>query len=46
VAKGNDASFKLFIKSGFKVTGEKKDWLRGTGSWTDEYLLQLLNPRD
>jgi diamine N-acetyltransferase len=46
VAKGNDASFKLFIKSGFKVTGEKKDWLRGTGSWTDEYLLQLINPRD
>ena len=46
VAKGNDASFNLFIKCGFQVTGEKKDWLRETESWTDEYLLQLINPQD
>ena len=46
VAKGNDASFNLFIKCGFQVSGEKKDWLRGTESWTDEYLLQLINPQD
>lgn len=46
VAKGNDASYNLFIKNGFQVTGEKKDWLRETGSWIDEYLLQLINPED
>jgi diamine N-acetyltransferase len=46
VAKGNDASLNLFIKCGFQITGEKKDWLRGTESWTDEYLLQLINRRD
>jgi diamine N-acetyltransferase len=46
VAKGNEASCNLFIRSGFQITGEKKDWLKGTGSWTNEYLLQLINPRD
>jgi len=46
VAKGNEASRNLFIKSGFKVTGEKEDWLKGSGSWTNEYLLQLINPPD
>lgn len=46
VAKGNDASFNLFIKCGFQVTGEKKDWLRETESWTNEYLLQLINLQD
>ena len=44
VAKGNEASCNLFIRSGFQITGEKKDWLKGTGSWTNEYLLQLINP--
>jgi diamine N-acetyltransferase len=46
VAKGNEASCNLFIKSGFEITGEKKDWLRENGTWTNEYLLQLVNPRD
>lgn len=46
VAKGNDASLNLFIKCGFQVTGEKKDWLRGAASWTNEFLLQLINPQD
>jgi len=44
VVRGNEASYNLFIKSGFQVAGEKKDWLRGTESWTNEYLLQLINP--
>ena len=46
VAKGNEASCNLFIKSGFQITGEKKDWLKGDGTWSNEYLLQLVNPRD
>ena len=45
IAKGNEASCNLFIKSGFEITGEKKDWLRADGTWTNEYLLQLVNPR-
>lgn len=46
VANGNEASYNLFIKAGFQIAGEKKDWLRGTESWINEYLLQLINPRD
>jgi diamine N-acetyltransferase len=46
VAKGNEASCNLFIKSGFEITGEKKDWLKSDGTWTNEYLLQLVNPQD
>jgi diamine N-acetyltransferase len=45
VAKGNEASCNLFTKSGFEITGEKKDWLRVDGKWTNEYILQLVNPR-
>ncbi len=45
VAKGNEASCNLFMKSGFEITGEKKDWLRGDGKYTNEYILQLVNPR-
>lgn len=45
IAKGNEASCNLFIKSGFEITGEKKDWLRADGTWTNEYLLQLVNLR-
>lgn len=46
VAKGNEASCNLFIKSGFQITGEKKDWLKGNGTWTNEYILQMINPKD
>jgi len=46
VAKGNKASCNLFIKSGFEITGEKKDWLKSDGTWTNEYLLQMVNPRE
>jgi diamine N-acetyltransferase len=46
VAKGNEASCNLFMKSGFRITGEKKDWLKGDGSWITEYLLQLINDRE
>ena len=38
----NEVSMKLFLKSGFKVTGTKKEWIREEGTWKDENLLQLL----
>ncbi len=40
----NKASLKLFLKHGFKVVGLKKDWLKTSDGWQDEYLLQLVNP--
>jgi diamine N-acetyltransferase len=46
VASSNEASYNLFVKAGFQVTGEKKDWLRGPESWTNEYILQLINPHN
>ena len=44
IATNNEASLHLFKKAGFFVTGEKKEWLKDDGSWTGEYLLQLINP--
>jgi diamine N-acetyltransferase len=43
IAVSNDASLTLFTKLGFQLIGEKKEWLKKTGGWTGEYLLQLLN---
>lgn len=39
----NKASLELFKKKHFEIIGVKKDWIRYSNSWTDEYLLQLLN---
>jgi len=44
IAAGNETSLNLFKSHGFKIAGEKKEWLRGPDSWISEYLLQLLNP--
>lgn len=39
----NVASLKLFQKCGFKITGQRKEWLRTPQGWLDEYTLQLLS---
>jgi len=44
ISADNDISMNLFKKFGFKIAGEKKDWLRGKDIWISEYLLQLINP--
>ncbi len=41
----NEASLKLFQKSGFEICGTKKEWLFTGSGWRDEYLLQLINPK-
>ena len=46
ITAGNKDSLHLFKKSGFTVTGKKKDWVRTPGNFLDEYLLQLINPAD
>jgi diamine N-acetyltransferase len=44
VSSGNTASIHLFQKHRFVITGEKKDWMRTSRGWENEFLLQLINP--
>jgi diamine N-acetyltransferase len=41
ITSDNFVSIKLFQKNGFKITGEKLDWVRSDNSWKNEYILQL-----
>jgi len=43
ISETNTASIKLFEKQGFKKIGLKKDWNFQNGSFTNEYLYQLIN---
>lgn len=45
VTANNQASLYLFQNNGFKIVGEKKDWLRTVDGWTNEFLLQLIKHR-
>lgn len=40
ISELNEASLQLFQKSGFQVTGIKKQWLRTKDGWCDEWLMQ------
>lgn len=44
ITPDNLPSIKLFQKNGFEVVGLKKRWTRRGKTYSDEYLLQLLNP--
>lgn len=46
IAVHNTRSFNLFRSKGFSVVGIKKDWTRTTSRWQDEYMLQMLNPKE
>jgi len=39
----NDESLKLFKKCGFKITGRKADWIKISGGFAEEIMLQLIN---
>lgn len=41
----NKASLNLFEKFNFKISGIKKDWIKKRNAFLDEYLLQLINPK-
>lgn len=43
IASDNMKSVKLFTNVGFKIIGEKKDWIKSHSKWINEYLLQLIN---
>ena len=42
----NKESLKLFQKHGFTLIGEKKEWIKYSGRFVGEYMLQLLNTLD
>ncbi len=39
----NKISVELFKSRGFEVTGVKKEWIKASGGWLDEYTMQLIN---
>ncbi len=41
----NKRSLTLFKSKGFSIIGLKKEWIKTTVDWQDEYMLQLLNPK-
>lgn len=41
----NAASIHLFTKKGFRLIGNKKDWLLIENQWKDEQMYQLINPK-
>lgn len=42
ISGDNKVSLHLFQKHGFKIAGEKKEWLNQNGKWVDELFLQLI----
>ena len=42
IETGNQISFQLFEKHGFRICGTKKEWLRTPSGWQDELMLQLI----
>ena len=42
ISEENISSLALFKKQGFKVAGEKKEWIYENEEWQSEFLLQLL----
>jgi len=44
IESSNTESIRLFSKLGFVVCGTRKDWLLINQQWSDEVMMQLLNP--
>jgi diamine N-acetyltransferase len=44
ILANNCESIELFGKQGFIRTGIKKDWIKSSEGYLDEYLFQLINP--
>lgn len=44
ILSNNQQSLNLFRSKNFSVVGIKKEWVRTTSDWLDEYMLQLINP--
>lgn len=46
ILTNNCESLDLFRKIGFEQTGVKKDWIKTSDGYLDEYLFQLINTRE
>jgi diamine N-acetyltransferase len=46
ILTNNCESMDLFKKAGFAQAGVKKDWINTTEGFLDEYLFQLINPKN
>lgn len=46
ILANNSESIELFKKHGFVVAGEKKDWIKTSERYLNEYMFQLINPQD
>jgi diamine N-acetyltransferase len=44
IMENNKESIDLFTKQGFVKSGVKKDWIKTSDAYLDEYIFQLLNP--
>ena len=44
IIANNTESMDLFRKQGFVQSGVKKDWIKTSDGYLDEYLFQLINP--
>jgi len=44
ILTNNCESMDLFKKAGFEQSGIKKDWIKATDGYLDEYMFQLINP--
>ena len=42
ITENNQESLRLFIRKGFVITGQKKDWIKSGEKWMTEYFLQLI----
>lgn len=45
ILSNNNESIDLFTRIGFTLIGIKKDWIKTSDSWIDEYMFQLVNPK-
>ena len=43
ISENNEASIKLFTNAGFTIIGNKKDWIKTSNGFDNEYILQLIN---
>jgi len=43
ILANNAESMELFMKQGFIQTGQKKDWIKTSDNYFDEYFFQLIN---
>lgn len=44
ILSNNTRSLNLFKSKDFTVVGLKREWVKTTTDWLDEYMLQLINP--